>query len=237
MYEFVRSADFTAHSKAELDGELDGYSHYPTGTQKPGKRPLTRDEARRVARQSEEDLERYNEYSDERTDREKQHDVAAYQQWRRGLPNTLNLPASLASDTESRLSAAFLDFQRRDSGAVRFPDYVTDRIVLRLREVELWAEERQRSRDAVDDRWMAEHLGLTAPRQREAFRSHLLGASLTTIALLMSVDISTVKEWLKRARQQVRKEKRDPWNRASWRHVPRDRTFKYEESSAAYERA
>jgi hypothetical protein len=233
--EFVRPADFTAHSKAELNEELDGYSRYPTGTRKPGKRQLTRNEARLIAGQSEDDLERYNEYSDERTDREKQHDVAAYQQWRRGLADTLNLPAPLARDARMRRLVACLDFQRRDSGAPKFSDYVTDRIAIRLREVELWLEEGQRNRDAVDDRWLAEHLGLTAPREREAFRNHLLGASLNTIAKVMDVEVSTVKEWLKRARRQVRIQKRDPWNRAE--HVPLHRTFKYEESQPAYERA
>jgi hypothetical protein len=233
--EFVRPADFTAHSKAELNEELDGYSRYPTGTRKPGKRQLTRNEARLIARQPEDDLERYNEYSDERTDREKQHDVAAYQQWRRGLAGTLNLPAPLARDARIRRLVACLDFQRRDSGAPKFNDYITDRIALRLREVELWVEERQRNRDAVGDRWLAEHLGLTAPREREAFRNHLLGASLNTIAKVMNVEVSTVKEWLKRARWQVRTQKRDPWNRAE--RVPLHRTFKYEESQPAYERA
>jgi hypothetical protein len=232
--EFVHPSEFAAHSRADLSRELDGYSR-PDKTTDPRKKRLTRDEARRVAGQAEDDLKDYSEYGDERSDREKQHDVVAYQQWRRGLASTLNLPAPLARDARIRRLVACLDFQRRDSGAPEFSDYITDRIAIRLREVELWIEEEQRNRDAVDDRWMAEHLGLTAPREREAFRNHLLGTSLYTIALLMNVEVSTVKEWLKRARRQARTQKRDPWNRAE--RVPLHRTFKYEESQPAYERA
>lgn len=225
-----------AHSKAELDFVLDGYSRYPTGIRKPGKRPLKREEVRLIARQADDDLEDYNEYSDERTEREKQFDLAAFQCWRNRLPETLNLPPRHVVNALMRELVARLDFQRRDSGAPKFRDYVTSRVTVRLREVDLWIQRTQRNREAIDRWWMAEHLGLAAPREREAFRSHLLGLSINSIAVEMNVEISTVKEWLKRARKQVRTLKSDPWGRPQSR-VPLARTFKYEESQPAYERA
>jgi hypothetical protein len=107
----------------------------------------------------------------------------------------------LAESATMRLLAAFAD-----------PAHVAER----LDELEIWTRTRDRDQLILGRRWLKEQ-GITAQREQTAFRHYLLGRPQSTIAALMGVKVSTVKEWLKRSRTKLRQ-----------RFVPLDRSHKYE---------